>query len=120
MFAVIDEYATLSPEHATLDPYRQFPLLDTRAVYNRFGARKIVRVTDIVCHFAALVCSLEGIPEPCMVVRALDRVRVLSTHTRHRITHNIDPELIGNKDLVCEKTNTTPLMKTLGIRVRNS
>ena len=97
MFAVIDEYAPLSSEHAVLDPYRRFPLLDTQAVYNRFGARKMVRITDVVCHFAALVCSLEGIPELCMVVRALDRVRVRFVYAfSHKITHNVS-ELIRHR-----------------------
>ncbi|KAI0753039.1 hypothetical protein C8Q80DRAFT_1096323 [Daedaleopsis nitida] len=74
-FAVVDEYVPLSPEHAQHDPYTRFPLLETHLCYNRFKSRRlIIRPGDISCHFAALVYAPEDIGEPCVVVRALDRV----------------------------------------------
>ncbi|OJT15521.1 hypothetical protein TRAPUB_7214 [Trametes pubescens] len=52
-FLVVKEYKALSKEHAAHDPYLQFPVLNTRLVYNAFEARPhVVALRDIVCHFA--------------------------------------------------------------------
>lgn len=81
-YAVIQEHQPLSLEHAALDPYRQFEDLNTRLYYHTFDATpRVVPFTDIVAHFAALVYTPEGIEKQCMVVRSLDRVRVIGTST---------------------------------------
>lgn len=75
-YLVVDQFAELSPQHAQNDPYRVYPLLDTKLCYNRFaGEATLIRPTDIIAHFAALVYEPEGINESCIVVRSLDRVR---------------------------------------------
>ena len=77
-FIVVDEYVPLSPEHSVHDPYRRFPLLDTKLHYKRFREPGVLlRPSDIVCHFAAFVYTPDDIGEECVVVRMLDRVRIL-------------------------------------------
>ncbi len=79
-FVVLDEYIPLSPEHVARDPYRHYPLLETKLYYNRFLEHGVViRPPDILCHFAAFVYTPEHIDEPCVVVRSLDRVCTLYT-----------------------------------------
>lgn len=74
-FIMMDEYVPLSSEHTARDPYRRFPLLNTKLFYNRFHERKLViRPSDIVSHFAMFVYTPEGIEAQCVVVRSLDRV----------------------------------------------
>ncbi|KAH9914789.1 uncharacterized protein BXZ73DRAFT_81549 [Epithele typhae] len=70
---VVDVYATLTDEHAACDPYRRFPLLDTKLVYNWSERSIVIRITDVVCQFASLTYVPDGIEESCVVVRALDR-----------------------------------------------
>ncbi|CDO68121.1 hypothetical protein BN946_scf185044.g29 [Trametes cinnabarina] len=78
-FVTIDEYVPLDATHIGHDPYRRFPLLQTRLYYNRFYERSVVvRSADIVSHFAVFVYVPEGIAKPCVVVRSLDRVRLPS------------------------------------------
>ena len=90
VIVVVDEYQPLAPEHVSLDPYRRFPLLNTQLFYNHVSAKRVIRSADLVCHFAALVCTQDGIPGSCIVVRALDRVctsrffRATFTHTFFR------------------------------------
>lgn len=74
-FFIVDEYAPLSEDHEAMDPYRQYPLLGTQLFYNHFfRAKAVIRVTDIVAHFAAFTYEPDGIGESCIVVRSLDRV----------------------------------------------
>ncbi|KAH9944944.1 uncharacterized protein BXZ73DRAFT_73189 [Epithele typhae] len=61
---VVDVYATLTDEHAAWDPYRRFPLLDTKLVYNRSERSIVVRTTDVVCQFA----SLTYVPDELTVI----------------------------------------------------
>ncbi|KAI9064521.1 hypothetical protein FKP32DRAFT_1611124 [Trametes sanguinea] len=75
-FLVINAYAQLSPEHSTLDPYRQFSDLNTYLVYDEFDQQAhVVGLADIVSHFAAYKYTPDGIGRDCVVVRSLDRVR---------------------------------------------
>ena len=81
-FMVIDQYLELTPAHSKHDPYRRFPLLDTRLYYDQFHTRSVVvRMGDLVSHFAAFVYTPEGIGEQCIVARSLDRVRALFPST---------------------------------------
>ncbi|KAI0363914.1 hypothetical protein BV20DRAFT_957325 [Pilatotrama ljubarskyi] len=74
-FLVIQEYIPLTQAHSDLDPYRRFPLLNTRLHYSDFHSRPaVVRSEDILSHFAAYFYVPEGIDQSCVVVRSLDRV----------------------------------------------
>ncbi|TFY56546.1 hypothetical protein EVJ58_g7577 [Rhodofomes roseus] len=77
-YVVVDQYEELSEDHARQDPYRRFPLLNTKLCYNRFtGTSVVIRVVDVIAHFAAFFYDPDGIGEGCVVVRSLDRVRHL-------------------------------------------
>ncbi|KAI0349527.1 hypothetical protein OH77DRAFT_1499521 [Trametes cingulata] len=85
-FCLIDQYVPLTAADAEKDPFRRFPLLDTRLYYNRFQEQQaLVRACNIVAHFACLVYTPEKMAEECIVARSLDRVRYLTfmdIHTR--------------------------------------
>ncbi|PIL26911.1 hypothetical protein GSI_10049 [Ganoderma sinense ZZ0214-1] len=67
-FFVIDEYMQLGRAHATQDPYRSYADLETCLHYNKFHpTQRVVRLSNIQCHFASLVCTVEGINEECIV-----------------------------------------------------
>lgn len=84
-FIVVDEYMPLTTAHVLHDPYRRFPIIDTRLYYSRFHARSpVVRREDLVSHFAMFECIPEGIEEPCIVMRSLDRVRLLYSSKEER------------------------------------
>lgn len=75
LFLVINEYQSLNDIDATFDPYRQFPDIHTRLFYNDFcPTQRVIPLRDVIAHFAALFCSVEGIDRPCVVARSLDRV----------------------------------------------
>ncbi|KAI1790683.1 hypothetical protein LXA43DRAFT_890611 [Ganoderma leucocontextum] len=95
-FVLVDEYTQLSDEDQQHDPYRKFLDGNTWVCYNRFhGEKRLLRLLDIVVHFAALEHTPEGIDEPCIVVRSLDRVSnfhpSLDMHTLI-----LSPELVGH------------------------
>lgn len=76
-FLVVKEYSPLKKNHESLDPFRQFDALDTRLYYNTFKpAHRLLRVQDILCHFAALTYVPDDIGKECIVARSLDRVRL--------------------------------------------
>ncbi|PIL37507.1 hypothetical protein GSI_01201 [Ganoderma sinense ZZ0214-1] len=73
-FLHIDEFKSLDPAHIQHDPYRQFPDINTRLLYNEVHATpRIVWVWDVKCHFATLKYTPEDIGAECIVVRSLDR-----------------------------------------------
>lgn len=74
-FLVVDVYASLSSAHRERDPYLRFPLLNTRLFYHRFGGSTVIHASGISCHFAVREYIPEDIQEPCIIARALDRVR---------------------------------------------
>lgn len=58
-----------------MDPYRQFEELNTHMRYNRFlPGTHILRLEEIISHFAAYIYTPEDVEEECIVVRSLDRV----------------------------------------------
>ena len=74
-YLLINEYRALTPTHSSLDPYRQFPDLNTHLYYDDFHTEKrLVRFEDVQCHAAVLFCSINGIDGGCVVFRSLDRV----------------------------------------------
>ena len=79
-FVVVQQYVPLSPDDAKSDPFRAFPALDTWLYYDMFKPLNLViRLSDIVAHCATLEYMPEGVKNPCIVVRSLDRVRGSST-----------------------------------------
>ncbi len=74
-FFLVHQFEPLSPAHAAHDPYRKYPDVPTWMCYNRFTKdTHLLRLEDIVCHFAALEYTPEEIGQECIVVRSLDRV----------------------------------------------
>ncbi|KAI0690825.1 hypothetical protein C8T65DRAFT_587629 [Cerioporus squamosus] len=74
-FLVIDAYERLSAEDAAKDPYRRWPDINTQLYYNRFQSTPcVVRMEDVVSHFAVYVYRPDDIYCDCIVVRDLDRV----------------------------------------------
>ena len=74
-YLIIRQYRELLPDHAVHDPFRRFPDINTRLCYNQtHTTENIVRLEDVVCHFASYVYKPEGIDYDCIVVRSLDRV----------------------------------------------
>ncbi|RDX44271.1 hypothetical protein OH76DRAFT_1359820 [Lentinus brumalis] len=75
-FLVVSEYAQLSTEDATRDPYRSFPYLQSQLYYADFKpGTRLVPLRDVVSHATVLPVSLESIDRACVAVKVLDRVR---------------------------------------------
>ncbi|CDO76809.1 hypothetical protein BN946_scf185033.g6 [Trametes cinnabarina] len=72
-FVVVNMFAELSAAHAAIDPYRNFTALNTRLYYNRFQSMVLIRLEDVVAHFAALTYTPSRIGVECIVARSLDR-----------------------------------------------
>ncbi|EIW57899.1 uncharacterized protein TRAVEDRAFT_93475, partial [Trametes versicolor FP-101664 SS1] len=73
-FIVVDEYRSLSSSHGALDPYRVFPDLNTRLYYNKhIDQPRVLKVSDIVSHFAAFIYTPDTIGTECIVARSLER-----------------------------------------------
>ncbi len=73
-FVVVREYLPLSDHHQVHDPFTAFPDLDTRLYYDELTSTAcLLRLSDVVCHFAAFTYTPEEIGKPCMVARGLDR-----------------------------------------------
>ncbi|OSD02717.1 hypothetical protein PYCCODRAFT_1444830 [Trametes coccinea BRFM310] len=74
-FLIVDWYEPLTSSDLPKDPYRRFPLLETKLYYNRFQACKsVIPVSDVETHFAALAYDSSDIGADCIVVHSLDRV----------------------------------------------
>lgn len=74
-FLVVDEFMPLSKAHAPLDPFRPFPDVYVWLCYNRLrGIDNVVRLNNVVSHFAAYIYTPDEIGEECIVVKSLDRV----------------------------------------------
>ncbi|PIL28486.1 hypothetical protein GSI_08524 [Ganoderma sinense ZZ0214-1] len=74
-FVVVKEYVALRPEHRWHDPFARFPNLETKIYYNRFQSNaRVIRLSDVVSHFAAFTCTPEAIGVECVVARSLDRL----------------------------------------------
>ncbi|KAI0370445.1 hypothetical protein BV20DRAFT_1035911 [Pilatotrama ljubarskyi] len=77
-FVVVDEYVPLNGSDEDADPYRRFGDLNTKLYYNTFKASPcVLRLGDIISHFAAFTYVPDEIKRECIVARSLDRVRVL-------------------------------------------
>ncbi|KAI0654528.1 hypothetical protein C8Q70DRAFT_925535 [Cubamyces menziesii] len=75
-FLVVDFFMELAGPDAAHDPFRAYPELATRVCYTRTSSSVVVRLDDVIAHFAALVYTPPGIGEECIICRSLDRVRV--------------------------------------------
>ncbi len=81
-FLLINAYQPLSASDAAQDPYRRWPDINTSLYYNRFEQTpRVVRMADVISHFASHVYTPEDIAQECIVVRNLDRVCVVSSCT---------------------------------------
>ena len=76
-FVLVNAYSTLSSEHASRDPFRYFPDLNTRLYYNTIDRKYLVPFEDVISHFAGLVYTPSEIGRECMIVRSLDRVKII-------------------------------------------
>ena len=85
LFFVVDAYASLADHHVQYDPYRPWPLLNTKLFYDRFDRSVVIRSSDILHHAAACKCKITNINEPCIVLRELDRVCLASITARTRL-----------------------------------
>ncbi|OJT02580.1 hypothetical protein TRAPUB_6902, partial [Trametes pubescens] len=73
-FLLVEEYIPLIREHATFDPYRPFPDVNCWLYYNKTRpSQRLLRMEEVVSHFAAYVYTPDGIDEECIVVKSLDR-----------------------------------------------
>ena len=74
-FLVVRAFAPLDPRHESFDPYRVYPELDTRLYYasTENSPTHILRIQDVVSHFAAHFYEPRGIGRQCVVVRSLDQ-----------------------------------------------
>ncbi|KAI0375837.1 hypothetical protein BV20DRAFT_932781 [Pilatotrama ljubarskyi] len=74
-FFIVEEHVSLSAHHATMDPFRCYEDIQSRLFYARFQpSLRVLALSDIRAHFAALACEPSDIGESCVVVRSLDRV----------------------------------------------
>ncbi len=83
-FLLIKAYQPLDESDVPKDPYRRWPDINTELYYNEFEEEaRMVRLQDVITHFAAHVYTPEDISRECIVVRNLDRVS-LSRYCRVR------------------------------------
>lgn len=76
-FLLVKSYAPLQPAHIAMDPFRQYPLLRCFLCYNELNpVSSLIRLGDVVSHFAAMVYTPSEIQKECIVVRSLNRVRM--------------------------------------------
>jgi hypothetical protein len=90
-FFIVQEFCSLTPEHAARDVYRDFPIVAGQLFYNRLvDEPTIVTAEEIVCQFACTEeDSIFGIPEPCLHVLPLDKVFSLMQYkcSHHSLTN---------------------------------
>ncbi|PIL29463.1 hypothetical protein GSI_08405 [Ganoderma sinense ZZ0214-1] len=73
-FILVDVYEPLSGDDEGHDPYRKWPDIHTCLYYNAFqGDSQVIRLQDIVSHFAAFTYTPDALGRECVVVRDLDR-----------------------------------------------
>ncbi|OJT15383.1 hypothetical protein TRAPUB_8050 [Trametes pubescens] len=72
-FLVVDSFQELTPADQAHDPYRAHPGLQTRLCYTRTDGQYVIRLKDVVGHFAAFVYSPSEVGQECIVCRSLDR-----------------------------------------------
>ncbi|RPD52284.1 hypothetical protein L227DRAFT_515043 [Lentinus tigrinus ALCF2SS1-6] len=74
-FFIVRGYSPLSGQHLPHDPFRKYEDLNTILYYHRLeDFTCVIRLKDVVAHFAALVYTPPDIGEECIIVRSLDRV----------------------------------------------
>ena len=74
-FIAVRKFCPLSNQDKSKDPFRSFPGLETRLYYDKLGDDiRVVSLDALVCHFAALKWTPDGIATDCIVAKSLDRV----------------------------------------------
>ena len=89
VFIILRDYLPLTQSDRRHDPFHSFEGLDTRLYYNAFhGKARIIRIGDVVAHFASLIYTPPGMDTECLVVRSLDRVRGILVDVRGGLLTN--------------------------------
>ncbi|RDX43314.1 hypothetical protein OH76DRAFT_1361390 [Lentinus brumalis] len=76
-FLVVSEYEPLSGEDQAHDPFRSFPELEAGLYYTSLRPVQVVPLSDVVSHVAVLPYTPEIVSKECIVIKSLDRVRLL-------------------------------------------
>ncbi|KAH7905680.1 hypothetical protein BJ138DRAFT_1118250 [Hygrophoropsis aurantiaca] len=72
-FLVVKVYRELSEGDTAHDPYRRYPLLDTRLCYDEFERLSVViKLKDVISHAASCPYKMETIASPLRVILSLD------------------------------------------------
>lgn len=76
---LVQRYSELHPEDARNDPYRRWPKLGSRLVYNDYlESVDVICVGDIISHVARTPWKGKTtFAKPCIIISSLDRVRAL-------------------------------------------
>jgi hypothetical protein len=89
-FFVVEAFHPLRRQHVDLDPFRKFPDIEGQLYYRKAEVQQdgatclyILRITEIVSHFAAFVYIPPGIDEECILALSLDRVSLTLMPTTH-------------------------------------
>lgn len=74
-WAIIQPYEAISPTEEVYDHYREWTVAGGRLYRNAWANDAVlVDLKDVQCHFASLVCRVEGIPSRCRLVLPLNKV----------------------------------------------
>jgi hypothetical protein len=89
-FFVVEAFHPLEGGHVDLDPFRKFPDIEAQLYYRKAEVQQdgaprlhILRITEIISHFAAFVYIPPGIDEECILSLSLDRVSLTLMSTTH-------------------------------------
>ncbi|KAI1788015.1 hypothetical protein LXA43DRAFT_895298 [Ganoderma leucocontextum] len=83
-FVVVRRFCQLSSNDKRNDPFRSFPGLEARLYYDELEDDvRVITLDALVCHFAVLKWTPEGIAVDCIIAKSLDRVssNVCYSHT---------------------------------------
>ncbi|THH19759.1 hypothetical protein EUX98_g8711 [Antrodiella citrinella] len=72
-FLLVKTYKSLTGPDAEVDPFRKFSALGAHLCYNTLEDVQLIRLDDIVSHFAAYTYTPEDIEQECIVVLSVNR-----------------------------------------------
>ncbi|KAJ8495690.1 hypothetical protein ONZ45_g12752 [Pleurotus djamor] len=108
-FLVVRTFAELMPPHATLDPYRRYPMAGKLYYSDLEDAIHIVRPKEIICHFAKTSSLDFGIPgADCIHVLPLNRIRHFLDIEADAVTSEEDEDSEGDNEAQAEKEFIVP------------
>lgn len=77
-FLAVKPFQELTQDEATFDPYRCFPLLDTKLYHDKLSSSTfVIKICDIISHFASCPYTSPILKGSFRVVLSLDRVCAL-------------------------------------------